>query len=213
MATDVMKKIQADWKKIGHVPRKYSDKLWKEFKDACNHYFDRLHQRQDQGNKEQVEVFNKKKELLNELRTKLDDESEISMDELNDYFTMWSSLGLVPYEMRHIEAKFNKTIDKIINNNSGLDKTEVEMLKFKNQIEGYIQQKNYRKLDGEQLFIRKRIDEIVREIQQLDNNLGFISNVSDDNPLVKNVQRQIDEYNDNLEIWKKKLDYLRSLEY
>ncbi|HKJ06070.1 MAG TPA: DUF349 domain-containing protein [Flavobacteriaceae bacterium] len=213
MATDVMKKIQADWKKIGHVPRKYSDKLWKEFKDACNHYFDRLHQRQDQGNKEQVEVFNKKKELLNELRTKLDDESEISMDELNEYFTMWSSLGLVPYEMRHIEAKFNKTIDKIINNNSGLDKTEVEMLKFKNQIEGYIQQKNYRKLDGEQLFIRKRIDEIVREIQQLDNNLGFISNVSDDNPLVKNVQRQIDEYNDNLEIWKKKLDYLRSLEY
>src|SRR5690606_1790212 len=26
--TPLMKKIQADWKKIGHVPRKYSDKIW-----------------------------------------------------------------------------------------------------------------------------------------------------------------------------------------
>jgi hypothetical protein len=34
-----MKKIQDEWKQIGHVPRKHSDKIWKEFKDACNHYF------------------------------------------------------------------------------------------------------------------------------------------------------------------------------
>jgi hypothetical protein len=27
-----MKKIQDEWKQIGHVPRKYSDKIWKEFK-------------------------------------------------------------------------------------------------------------------------------------------------------------------------------------
>jgi hypothetical protein len=37
-----MKKIQDDWKKIGHVPRKNSDKIWNEFKSACNHYFDKL---------------------------------------------------------------------------------------------------------------------------------------------------------------------------
>ena len=41
--TPQMKKIQADWKTIGHVPRKYSDKIWKEFKEACNYYFDNLH--------------------------------------------------------------------------------------------------------------------------------------------------------------------------
>jgi hypothetical protein len=37
-----MKKIQDEWKQIGHVPRKHSDKIWKEFKDACNHYFNKL---------------------------------------------------------------------------------------------------------------------------------------------------------------------------
>ena len=40
--TPLMKKIQDDWKKIGHVPRKDSDKIWNQFKKACNHYFDKL---------------------------------------------------------------------------------------------------------------------------------------------------------------------------
>ena len=30
MATPEMKRIQSEWKKIGHVPRKYSDKIWNE---------------------------------------------------------------------------------------------------------------------------------------------------------------------------------------
>ena len=40
---NAMKKVQSDWKKIGHVPRKFSDDIWKRFKAACNHYFDRYH--------------------------------------------------------------------------------------------------------------------------------------------------------------------------
>lgn len=59
-----MKQIQAEWKTIGHVPRKFSDDIWKRFKNACNHYFDRLHNIQDEANKDQIEVFNKKKKCL-----------------------------------------------------------------------------------------------------------------------------------------------------
>src|SRR5690606_29635832 len=40
--TPAMKKIQEEWKHVGHVPRKFSDSLWKEFKQTCNSYFDRL---------------------------------------------------------------------------------------------------------------------------------------------------------------------------
>lgn len=212
MATDIMKKIQSDWKRIGHVPRKYSDKLWKEFKDACNHYFDRLHAKQDEGNKEQLEVFNKKKTVLKELKDLVDEKTEITIESLQEYVLKWRDLGRVPYEMRHIEVKFNKLLDKIIENNP-IDKVEVEMIKFQNLVNGYLEQRNFRKLDSEQLFIRKKIDETVREIQQLDNNLGFISNVSDDNPLVQNVKRQINEFKEKLEVWKTKLKYLRNLDY
>ncbi|MFD0761025.1 DUF349 domain-containing protein [Lutibacter aestuarii] len=212
VATDIMKKIQADWKKIGHVPQKYSDKLWRQFKDACNHYFDRLHSKQDAGNKEQLEVFNKKKELLTEIKESAESKDEITLDELKDYVNDWRELGRVPYEMRHVEVKFNKLLDKIVDS-TDIDKEEVEMIKFKNLVNGYLEQKDYRKLDSEQLFVRKKIDEIVREIQQLENNIGFISNVTEDNPLVKNVRDNINVFKEKLEIWKAKLEYLKRIDY
>ncbi|MDV7187177.1 DUF349 domain-containing protein [Lutibacter sp. TH_r2] len=210
--TEVMKKIQSDWKKIGHVPRKYSDKLWKEFKDACNYYFDRLHNKQDEGNKEQVEILNKKKDLLSTIKNTIDNKVEIDLETLKDFVTNWRSLGRVPYEMRHIEMKFNKMLDKIASENK-IDKEAVEMVKFENLVNSYLEQGDFRKLDSEQMFVRKKIDETNKEIQQLENNIGFISNVSDDNPLLKNVRNQIDSYKETLEIWVTKLNYLRQLEY
>ncbi len=211
-ATEIMKKIQMEWKKIGHVPQKYSDKLWKEFKDACNHYFDRFHQQQDAGTKLELDVFSKKKELLAEIKEVIDNKTEITINSLKEYVKKWRELGRVPHEMKHIEVKFNKLLDKIVEENS-IDKQAIEMIKFENLVNSYIEQKNYRKLDSEQLFVRRKIDETFKEIQQLENNIGFISNVSDDNPLVLNVRNQINVYKDKLEVWKAKLDYLRQLDY
>jgi len=212
VATEVMKKIQADWKNIGHVPRKYSDKLWKEFKDACNHYFDRLHSEQDAGNKVELEVFNKKKEFLTDIKTSFESNDEITLDNLKDYVRNWRDLGRVPSEMKHIELKFKKVIDKIVESSS-IDQKDVEMIKFENLANSYLEQKNYHKLNNEQLFVRKKVDETVREIQQLENNIGFISNATADNPLLKNVMENIKFCKEKLEVWKTKLEYLLKLDY
>ena len=210
--TEIMKKIQMEWKKIGHVPQKYSDKLWKEFKDACNYYFDRFHQQQDAGTKLELDVFSKKKDLLAEIKEAIDNKTKITINTLKEYVKKWRELGRVPHEMKHIEVKFNKLLDKIVEENA-IDKQDVEMIKFGNLVNSYIEQKNYRKLDSEQLFVRRKIDETSKEILQLENNVGFISNVSEDNPLVQNVRNQINVYKEKLEIWKSKLDYLRQLDY
>lgn len=211
-ATEVMKKIQLEWKKIGHVPQKYSDKLWKEFKDACNHYFDRFHQQQNAGSKLELDVFGKKKELLAEIKEAIESKTEMTIDSLKKYVKQWREMGRVPQEMKHIEVKFNKLLDKIVEENA-IDKQSIEMIKFENLVNSYVEQKNYRKLDSEQLFVRRKMEETSKEIQQLENNIGFISNVSDDNPLVINVRNQINVYKEKLDVWKSKLDFLRQLDY
>ena len=141
-----------------------------------------------------------------------EDLTEISIDTIKKYVSTWRDLGRVPFEMRHIEVKFNKLLDKIVESSS-VDKTDMEMIKFEILINSYVEQKKYNKLDSEQLFIRKKIDESIKEIQQLENNISFISNVSDDNPLIANVKNNISLYKENLEVWKVKLDYLRKIEY
>jgi len=56
-----MKQIQEDWKLIGHVPRKYSDSLWQEFRGACNSYFEKLKELKAEENQEEIEAFEKRK--------------------------------------------------------------------------------------------------------------------------------------------------------
>ena len=75
------------------------------------------------------------------------------------------------------------------------------------------EKKNTRKLDGEQLFVRRKIDDITKEIKQLENNISFISNASEDNPLVKNVYKNINDHKKSLEVWKRKLSYMKKMEY
>ena len=86
-----------------------------------------------------------------------------------------------------------------------LDKSEIVLLKFKNIINGYLANNDTRKLDSELVFVRKKIDESVREIQQLENNLSFFSNASDDNPMVKNVHKNIDTFKRRVE-WPGKIN-------
>ena len=94
-----------------------------------------------------------------------------------------------------------------------LGKNEVEMLKFTNIVDGLFADNDIRKLDSEQMFIRKKIDEVVREIQQLENNLSFFSNAKDDNPLVLKVKNNVNSFKDDLVTLKQKLSYIKKIDY
>lgn len=208
MVTNAMKKVQSDWKKIGHVPRKFSDDIWKRFKAACNHYFDRFHEQKNAVSKEQQAVVDAKKEFLDTLKEKEEATKDFVLEAINS----WKDLGRLPREVRHLEGKFNKQIDRMLETLS-LDKNEVSMLKFTNVVDSLADDNDSRKLDSEEIFVRKKIDEVFKEIQQLENNMGFFSNVKDNNPLFLNVKNKLEAHKEDLAIWKEKLSYLKNLDY
>jgi hypothetical protein len=208
MATNAMKKIQSDWKKIGHVPRKFSDDIWKRFKATCNYYFNRFHQQKNAVSKDQQQVVDRKQEYLESLKNK----KKFKKEEVFDMMNEWQDLGRLPKNSKHLDSKFNKLIDATLDNLS-LDKNEIVFLKFKNLVDSYLENNDYKKLDSEQLFVRKKIDEIVREIQQLENNLSFFSISNKNNPLVLNVKNQVNEFKEELVVWKEKLNYIKKLDY
>lgn len=210
--TPIMKQIQEDWKKIGHVPRKYSDKVWKEFKAACNHYFDRLHAVRNEVNKEEIEAFDKKKEYLEDLKNfELTGDHKTDLDAIKQHIDNWKNLGRVPQSRRHIEGKFNKILDALFDKLS-LSKKEAEMVKFNNRLEQLVDNDDTRKLENEQIFIMRKIDEVQGEILQLENNIQFISNAKDDNPFIKEIHKNIDRHKEELKTWKEKLKQIRNIQ-
>ncbi|MGJ5641609.1 DUF349 domain-containing protein [Formosa sp. S-31] len=211
VTTPLMKKIQSDWKKIGHVPRKDSDKIWKRFKTACNAYFDKIHSKKDAENKVENEAYKAKTELLEKLKSlKFSGEKEADLELIKSCITEWQSLGKVPNNKRYIEGKFNKALDELFSSIK-INKNEAELIKFDNKIDELNNASDSRYLDNERAFIRKKIDEIKGEINQLENNLQFFTNVEDDNPLVKEVHSNIKKHKDDLKLWKTKLTKIKAL--
>ncbi len=209
--TPLMKKIQADWKKIGHVPRKDSDKVWKQFKAACNHYFDRFHATRKEENKEEFDAYDKKKEVLDHLKSlELSGDKKEDLSKIKEFIEQWKNIGKVPHNKRFIEGKFNKVLDQVFNK-LDLDKTKAEMLKYENKLQAINEAEDDRQLQNEHYFLSKKIEETKNEIRQLENNLQFFSNVEDDNPLVQDVHKNIDEQKAQLEVWEEKMRKIKSL--
>ena len=211
VVTPLMKKIQKDWRDIGHVPRKDSDKIWKQFKAACNHYFDRLHAQKDEANKEEMEHFKAKTEMLDALGSlELSGDKKEDLKVIKQKIKEWKSIGRVPYSKKTIEQKFNKVLDGLFGK-LDLGKKETELIKFENKVSSMVSQEDERKLQNEQFFITKKIQESKAEIRQLENNLGFFQHVDDDNPLVKEVHSNINRHKEQLEVWKAKLSKIKSM--
>jgi hypothetical protein len=210
--TPIMKKIQDDWKKIGHVPRKYSDSIWKDFKDACNAYFDRMHEARNAESSEEVEAFEKKKAFLDELKDfTLTGEHKADLEAIKAHIATWKTFGKVPFNRRHIEGKFNKILDALFEKLS-MSKKDTEMMRFSNRLEQLSENDNKRALEQEQFFIRKKIDEVQGEIFQLENNIQFISSSSKgENPFIKEVQKSIERHKDELKLWKEKLQQIKNM--
>lgn len=212
--TPIMKQIQEDWKKIGHVPRKYSDKIWNEFREACNHYFDKLKEHKNVENVDEVEAFDKKKAYLETLREfQLTGDHKTDLDAIKLHIETWKSFGKVPFPRRHIEGKFNKILDALFEKLS-LSKKDTEMMRFSNRMENLSESNDTRKLDNEKIFLMRKIEEVQNEIFQLENNIQFFTNTKNakkENSIVLEVRKNIAVHKESLDLWKEKLRQLRNL--
>ncbi|WP_343626652.1 DUF349 domain-containing protein [Flavobacterium lindanitolerans] len=209
--TPVMKQIQEEWKQIGHVPRKYSDSIWKEFKEACNHYFDKLHAQRNEVNSEELEAFEKKKAYLETIRDfELTGEHKADLDAIKAHIETWKGFGKVPHARRHIEGKFNKILDALFDKLS-LSKKDSEMARFNSRIDQLSSSDDSRKLENEKIFLIRKIEEVQQEIFQLENNIQFFANAKKDNPMVLEVKKNIERHKESLQMWKEKLKQVRNL--
>ncbi|SNZ00343.1 DUF349 domain-containing protein [Flagellimonas pacifica] len=213
MATPEMKRIQSEWKRIGHVPRKYSDKIWNEFKNACNHYFNRLHAEKNEAHKEEFENYEKKSACLDRLKAfQLSGDTEKDLAELKKFIAEWKQYGRIPYNKKHINGKFNRIVD-VLFKKLGVSRQESELLRYGDKMQQLAKTNDDRAIGNERTFIRRKIDESKGEIRQLENNLQFFSNASEDNPLVQDVVKNIEKHREALDTWKAKLKKLNIMQH
>ena len=86
------------------------------------------------------------------------------------------------------------------------DKKEIELIKYNSKLDRLPEGENA--LLREEIFVRKKIEDIKKNILQLENNLQFFTNIDEKHPLMREALKSIQEEKDNLVIWEEKLKEL-----
>ena len=209
----VIKKIQNDWKNIGHVPRKNSDKIWKEFKDTCNQFFDRYKNRQNEYNEEFEQNLVEKTELLKEFKEILIPENkEEALSLLTNFNAKWNKIGKLPNNKAEINQEYSKLYNEKLKSLQ-LSQNQIQDYKLQAFVDQIVANRDNRLLDDEIRKTKKVIEDLEKEINQLDNNVSFFANANANSPLLKDVYKQIDEKRTKLTDAEVKLRTLYSVEF
>ena len=209
--TPEMIKIQNDWKNIGHIPRNQSEKLWQEFKNACNHYFDRINKEKNQVQKEEDKNFKAKMNILEELKKfNPEKDQEKNLKLINELMMRWDATGYVPRHKMKQLSTYQKLIEKCYSK-MGLTPEQAEFLSFDQKFDLLTNQEDINAIQKERMRIREKVNQLKDQTRQLENNLQFFANAKDDNPLVNNVLKDIEQHNEAIQGWNEKSKQLNIL--
>lgn len=209
--TPEMIKIQNDWKNIGHIPRNQSEKLWQEFKNACNHYFDRINKEKNQVQKEEDKNFKAKMNILEELKKfNPEKDQEKNLKFINELMMRWDATGYVPRHKMKQLSTYQKLIEKCYSK-MGLTPEQAEFLSFDQKFDLLTTQEDVNAIQKERMRIREKVNQLKDQTRQLENNLQFFANAKDDNPLVNNVLKEIEQHNEAIQGWNEKSKQLNIL--
>ncbi|WP_438962033.1 DUF349 domain-containing protein [Nonlabens sp.] len=207
----VMKRIQAEWKEIGHVPRKVSDKIWKRFQTACNGFFDKKNAQKKEENAEEAANFDAKMKVYDALKEMLPQDDQAAMKaQVEQHMNDWAAIGRVPYSKRHIQDKFDKLLQAKLKA-AGMNAVDAEMMKYQSKLSS-LESGDERDFKNERFYLRKRRDEIQDELRQLENNMQFINAKDDKNPFVVQLKKNTAALNKELDLIKEKQKQLNILE-
>lgn len=173
--SDLFVKLQQDWKKIGAVPKKQSDVVWKRFLAACDHFFAKKGEQFKSQRQEQDENLKQKKALVEKIKSLvIGEDHEASFNELKSLIAEWNAVGHVPFKDKDkvynaYKAAIDEKFEKL-----NVDKSNRRMDVFKASVQD-MAQKGEQKLIAERKKLVRQYEALCADITNYENNIGFFS--------------------------------------
>jgi hypothetical protein len=187
-----LKNLQLKWKEIGPVPEKHREKIFKEFKDACDHFFEQKRTQYGRMEDEQTENLRQKEEIctLLESHAAARTATHELLRELQDRF---NSIGFVPRkDINAIRNRYHEAVERYINSIPGISENEKGKISLENQLSDLRNDPMAdRKIYQKEQVIRKKINKIENDIGLWQNNLEFFSRS-------KNAEKVKEEFNEKI---------------
>lgn len=207
-----LKNLQAKWKEVGPVPEKFREKVFVEFKQACDYFFEQ--RRGQQGRVEQEQVVNlQKKQAICEQLERQATEDTATVELLEELQAQFQETGFVPRkDLSTIRNRYFDAVGKFVQAIPGLNEDDRNRLLLENQLSDL---KNdpmaERKIYQKELAIRKKISKVENDIAVWRNNLEFFANSASADKYRDEFNEKIRLASDHLQQLKQQLRMLRTV--
>jgi hypothetical protein len=209
-ASNELKALQHQWKEIGPVPEKQREKIFQQFKEACDFFFEKRRSSMSEEDREQHENLIKKEEVISTLEKIAADKSG-SLNEVKDLQKKFMNQGFVP--KRSVTSVKERFTDALNNAIASLPIADHE--KDKATLEAQLttlrqSPQGDKKIHNKEHHLRKQIAKAENDIAILRNNLEFFGRSKNAEKLKEEFNVKIQQAGDDLLHLKSQLKMLQA---
>jgi len=193
-ASDALIKLQKDWKEVGPVPRKQSEKIWKRFRKACDHFFNRKAEHFASLDTSYEDNLKAKQAVIDELENfEAGNDVQAAFEKLKEIQRKWTDIGFVPFNMKdEITGRYRNAINKQFDRLKIGDEDK-SILKYRTKLDNLKSSpKASRKVRNEREKFFTKIKQLENDIVLWENNIGFFAKSPNAETMIKEVQDKIE---------------------
>ena len=205
-ATADLLKLQQEWKAVGPVPMRLSDKVWKRFRAACDAFFQKKADYYQSMRSDENANKEAKEALVQEVKALAVENREALLTAVKDLQRRWTEIGHVPMKDKdRLYADFRAAID------------EKFKVFGKKRPDGMRDFSEINTPEDAALLSNKDIAQLNNRIQRLkgditlwENNMGFISQAKSSDVLRREFENKIRRAKEELALLEAKLKIIRT---
>jgi len=192
--SDALIKLQKEWKEIGPVPRKQSEKTWKRFRRACDHFFNRKAEYFANLDSSYEDNLKAKIAVIEELE-KFEPGSDVqaAFERLKELQKRWTEIGFVPFNKKEeITNRYRNALNKEFDRLKIADEDKT-ILKYRTKLDNLKSNpKASRKVRNERDKFFTKIKQLENDIVLWENNIGFFAKSPNAETMIREVQEKIE---------------------
>lgn len=202
-----LQSLMDKWKNVGPVPKRSSGKIWKKFKGAMDHFYDRRRDHFKEVKEERKDNLKEKEEVLSKLRDLKDHEDPIeAVNIAKPLQEEFKKAGYVPIKHKNRMWKEYREICDVIYDRFRAAKAAVDVVGREN-VENFSTDDiaDIRKLNSKASSLRKEIKKMEQELIQQKESLSYFKPSGGSNPLLDQVKEKVDKAEEDIEKKEEKL--------
>jgi hypothetical protein len=200
------------WKKIGPVPKRKSGKIWKKFKGAMDHFYDRRRDHFKEVKEERKDNLKEKEDVLDKLKELQTHEDPIeAVEEAKKLQEEFKKAGYVPIKHKNRMWKEYREACDVIYDRFRTAKSAARIV-GKENVENFSTDdlSEIKKKQGAAIKLRKEIKSLSSDLLQMKESLSYFKPSGSGSSLLDDVKKRIDKAEDEINKKEEKLQEMET---